>query len=196
MRHANAVLLGPVVVGVVVDSEFACGLYDPVIQGALLDSIADPKRTAGAAILRIAIAVVALHIAEDRQHVFVAPTAIAELRPGVIVLFLAAHENHAVNRARSAKQLAARHRYTAIVSAVVGFRLIEPIGGRVVDQLGKTDRDRGPIVAFPSRFEDEHLMLAVGAQPVGQNRSCRTCANNNIVKGFSFHFVLKRFVRD
>src|SRR4029077_3404198 len=98
LGHADAVLFGAVVVPGVGDADLAGGLDQRLVDRAALVAFGHLQRSAAAAILLVGIALEALHVAEDRQHLAIAPAAIAELRPGVVVLCLAAHEHHAVDR--------------------------------------------------------------------------------------------------
>ena len=97
LGHADAVLLRAVIVLGVGDADFAGRLDQRVVERSALVAFGDLQRPVAAAVLLVRVALVAFHVAEDRQHLAVAPAAIAELRPGVIVLRLAAHEDHAVD---------------------------------------------------------------------------------------------------
>ncbi len=98
LGHADAVLLGAVVVLGVGDADLAGGLDQRIIDRAALVALGHLQRSVAAAIVLVGIALEALHVAEDRQHLAIAPATIAELRPGVVVLRLATHEHHAVDR--------------------------------------------------------------------------------------------------
>ncbi len=145
LRHADAVLLRAVVVLRVGDADLAGRLDQGVVERAALVAFADPQRPVAAAVLVVAVALVAFHVLEDRQHLAVAPAAIAELRPGVVVLRLAAHEHHAVDRRRAAQQFAARDRDAALAGAVVGLRGVQPVGPGFWISLAKPTgiRDQG-----------------------------------------------------
>ena len=98
LGHADAVLLRAVVVLGVGDADLAGGLDQRIVDRAALVAFGHLQRSVAAAIFLVGVALEALHVAEDRQHLAIAPAAIAELRPGVVVLRLAAHEHHAVDR--------------------------------------------------------------------------------------------------
>ena len=66
-------------------------------------------------------AIVTFHPFEQRQHVRVAPTLVAHLRPGVEILSLAADECHAVDRDLSRRAASTRHRQAAPVGVRLGF---------------------------------------------------------------------------
>ena len=187
LRHADAVLLRAVVILRVGDADLAGRLDQRVVKRAALVAFADPQRPVAAAVFVVAVALIAFHLLEDRQHLAVAPAAIAELRPGVVVLRLAAHEHHAVDRRRAAQQFAARDRDAALAGAVVGLRGVQPVGRRVLDQPGETDRDPRPGMAFPARFQHQHPVPGIGAEPVGEDRPGRAGAHHDIVEDLAFH---------
>src|ERR1019366_1141648 len=101
LGHADAVLVRAVVVLGVLDADFAGRLDQRVIDRPALVAFGDLQRPPAAAVFVVRVALVAFHVAEDRQHFPITPAAIAELRPGVVVLRLASHENHAVDRGRA-----------------------------------------------------------------------------------------------
>jgi hypothetical protein len=133
--------------------------------------IGDAQRALSAAQGIVALAGIAFHALEKRQHLGVAPAPVAHLRPGIEVLGLAAHKHHAVNRAGTAEQLAARHREPSAVGACLGLGGIEPIGRGIGDQPSHPDRNEGPGVARPTGFEQQHLVARVGRQPVRDGRA-------------------------
>ena len=190
LRHADAVLLRAVIVLGVGDADLAGGLDQRVVQRSGLDVLADLQRPVAAAIFLVTVALVAFHVAEDRQHLAIAPAAIAELRPLVVVLRLAAHEDHAVDRRRTAQQLAARNGNAALAGALVRLRRIQPVGGGVVDQPGEADRNARPRMAFAAGFQHQHLVLRVGAQPIGEDRSGRARAHHDVIESLVFHSLL------
>ena len=110
LAHRDAVLRGAVVVGVVADADLARRLDQRRENRVARLGVGDAQRAVAAAERVVAAALVALHALEEGQHLVIAPALVAHLRPGVEVLRLAAHEGHAVDRARAAEQLAARHR--------------------------------------------------------------------------------------
>src|SRR6516165_4438006 len=92
----------------------------------------------------IAARLVMLGFLEIGQYSFVRPAAVAELGPGVVVERIAAHIDHAVDRARSAEGLAARDRDRAAVEVRLRLGDEPPIVARVVEQLHKARRDVDP----------------------------------------------------
>ena len=133
----------------------------------------------------VGAAVVALHALEDRQHVLVAPAAVAELRPVIVVLRLAADIDHAVDRARAAQHFSTRHLDTPAARAVVRLRRVAPVDGRVVDHLGDADRHARPeeVRAFGPRLEQQHAVGAALRQPARDHRPCRTGTDDDVVIG-------------
>src|SRR6185436_7545701 len=113
LAHDDAVLRGTVVVRVVADADLARRLDQGLEERRPGLGIGDDERPVAAAEAVVAAAPVTLDALEERQHVLVGPAGIAHLRPGVEVLRLAADIGHAVDRARAAQQLAARHREPA-----------------------------------------------------------------------------------
>jgi hypothetical protein len=57
----------------------------------------------------------------------------------------------------------------------------------VLDQFGKADRDPRPGVAFAARFQHQHPVLRVGAEPAGENRSGRAGAHHDVIEDLAFH---------
>src|SRR5580692_4286254 len=165
LGHADTVLRRAVIVPGVGDADLAGRLDQRVVNRPALVTFADLQRPAAAAVLVVGIALVTFHVPENRQYLAVAPAAIAELRPGIVVLRLAAHEDHAVDRRRPTQQLAARNRNAALAGALVRLRRIQPVGGRVVDQPGKPDRDARPGMALAPGFQHQHFVLGIGTQP-------------------------------
>ena len=149
--------------------------------------VGDAQHAVAAAQL-VRAAVVVFHALEDRQHVLVAPAAIAELRPVIVVLRLAADIDHAVDRARAAQHFSARHLDAPAARALVGLRRVAPVDGRMVDHLGDADRDARPEVvrAFGARLEQQHPMGAALRQPAGDDRAGRTGADDDVVIGQLF----------
>src|SRR4029079_12288466 len=84
-------------------------------------------------------AAVALHALEDRQHILVAPAAVAELRPMIVVLALAANPHHAVDGAGAAEHAPARHGDRTPVGDFLGLGCIEPVDARPADEFRKAD---------------------------------------------------------
>ena len=151
MRHAHAPASGDaglrlddafLVLAVVVRIELVAGgdrgLEQRIVERVLVRHLRDAQRAAGAAPVGAAV-LVALDAREQRRHVLPAPAARAHLRPGVVVERLAAHPDEAVDGARAAQHLAARHRDLAIGGAGLGLGFVAPVGGGIVDQQAEAD---------------------------------------------------------
>ncbi len=99
LAHRDAFLAGAVVVRVVRDPDLSRGLDHRGENRVARLRIGDPQRAFPATEGVIAAAGIAFHAPEEGQDVLVAPAPVAQLRPGVEILSLAAHEDHAVDRA-------------------------------------------------------------------------------------------------
>src|SRR6516165_5175962 len=99
----------------------------------------------------IAARLVMLGFLEIGQYSFVRPAAVAELGPGVVVERIAAHVDHAVDRARSAEGLAARDWDRAAVQFGLGLGGKPPIVARTIEELHEARRDADPhrIIGWP-----------------------------------------------
>src|SRR5262249_47696801 len=110
LAHGDTVLPCTVVVRIVLDADLGRRPDQRLGKRTAGRRIGYGERTLSAAELVVTAAAVALHALEERQHVAIGPVLVPHLRPGVVVLRLAAHEGHAVDRARAAEQPPARHR--------------------------------------------------------------------------------------
>ena len=119
---------------------------------------------------------------EVGQHLLIGPAAIAELAPGVVVERLAAHIEHAVDRARAAQRPAARAGNAAVGHALLRLHLEVPVELLVVQQLGEAGRDVDPhrLVAR-ARFEQQYLDARVLAQPAGQHAARRAAPDDDVI---------------
>src|SRR3984957_12331843 len=77
---------------------------------------------------------------EIRQHIRIAPAAIAELRPGVEILTLAAIVDVTVDRGRAAERFATRRIDAAPAGPGTGLLLIGPVDAAHVEGLDETRR--------------------------------------------------------
>jgi hypothetical protein len=123
-----------------------------------------------------------LVLLEERQHVLPAPAGESELAPMVVVAGLAAHVEHGIDRRRSADHLAARIRQAAAVEPLLRQRAVHPVGARIADGEKIADRDvvPDPVVAA-ARLEQEHSLVGIGGEPVGQQAAGRTGADDDVV---------------
>ena len=190
MGHADAFLRGAVLVGIVRQPHLLGRLDHLLQQGDFVARRVGDGKDAVAAAELIGAALEALHALEDRQHVLEAPAAIAELRPVVVVLRLAADIDHAVDRAGAAQHAAARHGDAASARAFVGLRRVAPVDGGIVDHLGDADRYLRPeeVRALGAGLEQQHAMLATLAQPARDHRARGPGTDDDVVIGrVAFH---------
>ena len=100
----------------------------------------------------------------------------------IVIGGLAAHIDHGVDRRRAADHLAARIIEAAAVEARLRLGLEAPVRARIADREQIADRNvkPDPIVAAAG-FEDEHALVGVGGQPVGQQAAGRARADNDVI---------------
>ena len=126
-----------------------------------------------------------LHLLEVRQAVGIAPRLHAGVvRPALDVERVAALEDHPVDRARAAEDLAARVVDLAPVHVRLGLRLVLPVVEAAADRPGQRGRhvdEDVPLRVHPARLEDEHPVRRVGAQPVGERTPGRSAADDDEV---------------
>ena len=131
---------------------------------------------------------VILVTAKIGQAVSPSPRVIArKARPILVVLRLAAHVDHAVDAGAAAHHLAARIAQYAPVQAGVGLGLVEPIGARVADAIQIAHRNMNPVVVvLPTGLDQQHALVRVGAETIGQQATGRAGADDDVVKdGFT-----------
>src|SRR6266481_2369023 len=114
----DALLDGAVVIGVARDAETDGAGHEGFAERILPVHGGDGEIALAPAIGVIALADAPLQPLEIRQHVRIAPTAIAELRPGIEILALTAIIDVAVDRGGTAERLAARR----VDAAAAGVR--------------------------------------------------------------------------
>ena len=157
------------------------GLDRRLAQQRLVASVRGEQRAA-LAVHRVLLALPVLRLAEERQHVVPGPAAIAELAPVVEILRLAAHIDHAVDRARPAEYAAAGIVDGAAVGARIGLGLEAPGERRMLQQLhvagGNVDQ-RIPVA--PAGLDQHDAVAGVLGQPVGQTAASRAGADDDVV---------------
>src|SRR6202042_171341 len=107
---------------------------------------------------------------EIRQYIRITPAAIAELRPGVEILALAAVVDVAVDRRRPAERLAARRVDVAAAGPWTHLLLIGPIHAAHVEGLDEAGRQliiRWPVARACLQHED--LCRRILSEPIGQH---------------------------
>ena len=159
--HAQAVLDGALAVGhALLDRAVVVGVFgNAEADGACHEGFAerilpvhggDGERAVAPAIGVVALADAPLQPLEIGQHVRIAPAAVAELRPGVEILALAAVVDVAVDRGRAAERLAARRVDAAAAGPGPGLLLVGPVDALHVKRLDEAGRqmDVGMPVAW------------------------------------------------
>ena len=140
------------------------------------------QRAAGAVIF-VGAALLVLGLLEVGQHVVITPAGIAALAPAIVILVLAAHIQQAVDRARSAQHLAARLKHLAAVQPRLRLGLVHPVDGFFLEQLAVAERHMDPDVGvLRAGLKQQHRMLAVGAQTIGEHAAGRAGADDDIVE--------------
>ena len=185
LGHADAFLRGAVLVGIVGQAHLLGRLDHLLQQRHLVAWRMGDGEDALAAAEFVGATLEALHALEDRQHVLVAPAAISELRPVIVVLRLAADIDHAVDRAGAAQHAAARHGDAPSARAFVRLRRVAPVDGRIVDHLGDADRHLRPeeVRSLGAGFEQQDAMRAALAQPAGDDRARGAGTDDDVVMG-------------
>ena len=134
----------------------------------------------------VVVAVAAgLHALEVGQAVGVAPVLEpGALGPAVVVLRVAALEDHAVDAARAAEQLAARVVDPPAAHVWLGLGLIAPVVEAVArrnrERRGHVDTD-GPPGGGATRLEDEHPAGRIIGEPSRQHAARRASADDHHV---------------
>ena len=93
---------------------------------------------------------------------------------------------------RAADHLAARIVQRAAVEPRLGLGLEHPVGARIADREQVADRDVKPDpVVLAAGFEQQHAVLRVGREPVGQHAAGRARADDDVVV-LAFDFARPR----
>ena len=114
---------------------------------------------------------------EVRQAVRVVPLAHARVgTPALVVQGVAALEDHRVDAAGPADQLAARMLHASAVHVRLGLGLVAPVMKRATDRETQrprhVDHDIPQMVGTPG-LQQQHTVGRVGTEPVGQHRTGR-----------------------
>ena len=101
----------------------------------------------------------------------------------IVVAGLPAHVDHGVDRRGAADHLAARIIQAAAVEARLGFGLEHPVGARIADREQIADRnvEPDPVVAAAG-FQQQHAVVRIGRQAVGQHAAGRARADDDVVE--------------
>ena len=105
-------------------------------------------------------------------------------QPLVVVLRLAAHVDHAVDRGAAADHLAARIVEGAAAETGFGLGLEQPIRARIADAVEITNRDVDPVViVITAGLQEQDLVRRIGGQPVRQHATGAAGADNDVIVG-------------
>src|SRR5258707_3060629 len=110
---------------------------------------------------------------EIGQHVRIAPAAVAELRPGIKILALAAVVDVTVDRRRPAERLAARRIDAAAAGPRPRLLAVAPVDALHVERLDEAGRQMN--VRMPvrrPRFQHADAACGIFAEPVGEHAAC------------------------
>ena len=138
------------------------------------------------AVVVVAEVLVVLQLAEEGQHVLIAPLGVSPRGPGVVVVGLAAEENLGVDGARATCHLAARHVHRLPAGASLALEVpvvlavaYELFGdGRVVpDFFGKVVE----VWEVAACLEEQDGGGGVLGKPRRQDRASRTGTDDNVV---------------
>jgi hypothetical protein len=130
-------------------------------QRVLVGEIGNVERSAHAVPVVCAALLVlgALEVGQDR---IVVPALAAALAPFVVISRIAAHVDHAVDRAGAAQHLAARLVHDAVVELGFGLAVEHPVDARIVERLVVAERDVDPgIAVLRPGLEQQHAKTAV-----------------------------------
>src|SRR5882757_405033 len=182
LEETCAFLLRAVEIGVGGNAGFRRRHHKSFRQWIGVAPVRHRQRPAGAVIL-VGTALLMFGLFEIGQHVVKTPAGIAALAPAVVVLMLAAHIQKTVDRARAAQHLAARLEHLAPVQLRLGLGLVHPVDGFFLEQPSVAERNVDPDVGVLwSGFEQQHRMLAVRAQPIGEHAAGRARANDDVIE--------------
>jgi hypothetical protein len=158
---AHAFLDCAVEVGNEGNPQFLGRTYERLAQWIVLDLLGDVHRPL-AAVVSVVQPLIRLGTPEKRQHLLKPPVLVAQLRPGLIVLFLAADVDHRVDRSAAAQRAALRIPHLPVVQLGLRDGGELPVVARAAE-LGESNRhvdQRGPVLA--TSFEQQHGGVGVG----------------------------------
>jgi hypothetical protein len=141
---------------------------------------ADEQRPASAAI-RVGAGLVVLDRAVGGQDVVPAPAG-GGAAPVVVVGAVAADPDHGIDAGGSAQDAAAGDVVALAVQAGVGFGLIHPVDGGVVEELAVAERhldEEAPVGA--AGLDQGDAVFAVFGQAVGERTACAAGADDDVV---------------
>jgi hypothetical protein len=187
LHGAEALLLAAVVILRRRIARLLARLDEGIEQRVVARAAGDVQRPRMAAPLGLAhapalVAVPGLHPLEIGQHIGKAPAIGALLGPMVIIARMPAHIDHPVDRGRPPDHLAPRRRQHPVVQMRLRLRAQAPVVHLHVHRIGERrgHLDEGARIAAPE-FHDDHLLARL-AQPVGQGRSARARADDDVIR--------------
>ena len=182
LEKSGAFLGGAVEIGIGRNAGFGGGDDEGFRQRIGMPPVRHRQRAAGAVIF-VGAALLVLGLLEIGQHVVIAPAGIAALTPAIVILVLAAHIQQAVDRARTAEHFSARLKHLAAVQSGLRLGLVHPVDGFFLEQFAVAERHVDPeIGVLRSGLQQQHGMLAVGAQAIGEHASGRAGADDDVVE--------------
>ena len=141
------------------------------------------RQRAADAVKIVGAALLVFGLLEIGQHVVIAPALIAVLAPAIVVLVLAANIEQAVDRTRSAQHLAARLKHGSPVQSRLGLGLVHPVDGFFLEQPAIAERHVDPEIGIlRAGLEQQHRILAVRAQAIGEHASGRARTDDDVVE--------------
>ena len=181
----DALLDRAVVIGVARNAEAHGAGHERLAQRIAPVHGGDGEVAVAPAIGVFALADAALQPLEIGQHVRIAPAAIAELRPGVEILALAAVVDVAVDRRRAAERLAARRVDAAAAGPRPRLLLVGPVDALHVERLDEAGRQMDVGMPIPAACL-EHADAGAGilAEAVGEHAAGGARADDHIIERF------------
>src|SRR5690606_6167758 len=151
-------------------------------ENARLARIGDAERPLAAVKGAVAV-LVAFGALEIGQHIGKTPTLKAELAPEIVVARMAADVDHAVDRGRPAKHLAARPEELAVVQIGLAFGVVVPVDKVGSDELADARRHMDEkIRILAARLQQQNLVIRILRQPAGENATGAARADDDVVK--------------
>jgi len=183
LKRAGAFLLA--VVEIVVERQTGLlGGGDEMVSEFPMDRLVGNAQRSARAVRRVGAALLVLGLAEIGQHAVPVPAGAAALPPQIVIGRVAAHVDHAVDRAGAAQHLAARLVHRAAFELGLGLALEHPVDPWIGEQPAVAHRDVDPPVAVVGAgLQQQYPVAAVFAQPGGDAAAGRTGAGHDIVEG-------------
>jgi hypothetical protein len=189
---AEAVLLGAVEIVVeAVTGGKTC--LDEGVEERVLAARPAHRQLAGLPMELVAPLDMTLGPAEERQDVGIGPAGRSHLRPAVIVMAIAAHIDHAVDRRGAAERFATRPIDAPVIELRLGLGVVMPIVDPRMHELAHQHGQRDQRMAVRSaRLDEKNLEIRIGRQPVGDHAPRRSGANDDVVEDRLRHPGLTR----